>query len=178
MAKAPPFFLLLAFLSLSSLLPSLSAHPVTSGDVLVGGARSFRELLRSKGLPAGLFPSGVEYFSFDLSSGLLEVRLRGPCYARYDDDNLTYFERVVRGKLSYGELTDVVGWSEEELFLWLPVKGILVADPSSGIVLVDIALAHKELAASVFEEPPECRPDAGVAEGQGAVRNRILMDFQ
>ncbi|XP_074557972.1 uncharacterized protein LOC141813870 [Curcuma longa] len=176
MAKAPPFLLLLAFLSLSALLPSLSARPVTSGDVLVGGGRSFRELLSSKGLPGGLFPRGVEYFSLDLSSGLLEVRLRGPCYARYDD-NLTYFERVVRGKLSYGELTNVVGWSEKELFLWLPVKGIVVSDPSSGVVLVDIALAHKELAASVFEEPPECRPDAGIAEGQGADRNRILMGF-
>ncbi|RWV90119.1 hypothetical protein GW17_00047703, partial [Ensete ventricosum] len=85
-----------------------------------GGVASIQELLRGHGLPAGLLPKSVESFVHDASSGLLEVQIDRPCYARYGD-GLAYFDREVRGNLSYGALRGVVGWSQEELFLWLPV---------------------------------------------------------
>ncbi|WOL12991.1 hypothetical protein Cni_G21760 [Canna indica] len=167
MAKIPPFRPLVAFLALPILLPLLSALPAASGGhVVTGGARSFRDLLRSYGLPAGLLPKAVDTFALDSSSGLLEVQLRRPCYARYAG-GLAFFDSVVRGNLSYGSLGEVVGWSTEELFLWFPVKGILIADPSSGVILFDIGLAHKQLSASVFEDPPECCPDAEAIRGSG-----------
>jgi hypothetical protein len=50
------------------------------------------------------------------------------------------------------------GLIQEELFLWFPVKGFLVNDPSSGLILVDIGLAHKQLSRSLFEVPPVCKP--------------------
>ncbi|XP_042421298.1 uncharacterized protein LOC122009264 [Zingiber officinale] len=55
----------------------------------------------------------------DDASGLLEVRLYGPCYS-YCEDGLTSFNSEARGNLSYGALCGVVGWAQEELFLWLP----------------------------------------------------------
>ncbi|MCD9643310.1 hypothetical protein HAX54_030653 [Datura stramonium] len=44
------------------------------------------------------------------------------------------------------------------------VKDIIVYDPSSGLILFDIGLAHKQMSLSLFEEPPICSPqgNAGV----------------
>ncbi|XP_074581278.1 uncharacterized protein LOC141837803 [Curcuma longa] len=156
MAKASPFLALPAFLPLLTFLAVVSGAGADAGG-------SLRGLLRSYGLPAGLLPKAVDSFALDPASGLLEVQLRGACYARYGGGGgggLAYFDSVVSGNLSYGALGGVVGWSQEELFLWLPVKGILVDDPASGVILFDIGLARKQLSASVFEDPPDCQPDA------------------
>ncbi|EEC82237.1 hypothetical protein OsI_26406 [Oryza sativa Indica Group] len=96
----------------------------------------------------------------DEANGLLEARLSAPCYAKYDDGDLAFFDTVVRGNLSFGALRGVEGLSQEELFVWLPVKGIVVADPGSGVILFDIGYAHKRLSRSLFEEPPDCKPSA------------------
>lgn len=123
-------------------------------------ADTIHELLRTHGLPGGLLPRGVESYSLDEANGLLEARLSAPCYAKYDDGDLAFFDTVVRGNLSFGALRGVEGLSQEELFVWLPVKGIVVADPGSGVILFDIGYAHKRLSRSLFEEPPDCKPSA------------------
>jgi hypothetical protein len=64
----------------------------------------------------------------------------------------------VRANLTYRSLSGVVGLSQEELFLWLPVKDIIVDDPGSGLILFDIGVAHKQLSLSLFEDPPNCKP--------------------
>ncbi|XP_042026541.1 uncharacterized protein LOC121773699 [Salvia splendens] len=123
---------------------------------LASASASIHDLLRSRGLPAGLFPkNGVK--SYELSEdGLLQVFLESPCMARMG--TRIWFESVVRANLSYGGLMGVEGLSQEELFLWLPVKDIIVYDPSSGLILFDIGLAHKQMSLSLFEEPPLCYP--------------------
>ncbi|XP_074567357.1 uncharacterized protein LOC141824028 [Curcuma longa] len=135
----------LAFFILAPLLFSFSA------------AASIGDLLQAHGLPGGLLPKAVESFAHDPSSGLLEVLIDRPCYAQYEG-GLAFFDRVVRGNLSYGALQGVVGWSQEELFLWLPVKEIFVADSDSGVILFDIGVARKRLPVSSFEDPPDCLP--------------------
>ena len=77
-------------------------------------------------------------------------------------DGRVHFDRVVRANLSYGGLVGLEGLSQEELFLWLPVKGIIVNDPSSGLILFDIGVAHKQLSLSLFEDPPVCKPQGNV----------------
>lgn len=72
-------------------------------------------------------------------------------------DTRVLFDSVVRANLSYGGLVGLEGLTQEELFLWLPVKGIIVNDPSSGLILIDIGLAHKQLSLSLFEDPPVCK---------------------
>ncbi|KAE8733210.1 flavoprotein wrbA-like [Hibiscus syriacus] len=73
-------------------------------------------------------------------------------------DGRVYFDRVVRANLSYGGLVGIEGLTQEELFLWLPVKCIIVNDPSPGIILFDIGVAHKQLSVSLFEVRPSCMP--------------------
>ncbi|KMZ58620.1 hypothetical protein ZOSMA_75G00530 [Zostera marina] len=127
-----------------------------SGGTTTTTTTTIHDLLRQNGLPGGLLPKSVRSFELNNDTGILKVDLDGPCYAKYD--NLAYFDKVVTANLSYGELNGVVGLSQEELFLWLPVKGILVSDPSSGVILFDIGVAHKQLSLSLFQDPPDCRP--------------------
>lgn len=135
-----PFFTLFVVVLLP--LNSLAATP------------SLHDLLQSQGLPAGLFPENVKSYDLD-QMGRLEVHLEGPCMAKFD--TRVYFDSVVRANLTYGGLKALEGLSQEELFLWLPVKGITVNDPSSGLILFDIGVAHKQLSLSLFEDPPVCK---------------------
>ncbi|KAJ1380669.1 hypothetical protein SESBI_45810 [Sesbania bispinosa] len=115
---------------------------------------SLLDVLRDHGLPAGLFPQSVKSFNLD-QKGHLEVHLDRPCLAQYE--TTVFFDSVVRANLSFGQLQVLEGMSREELFLWLPVKDIIVTDPSSGLILIDIGLAYKHLSFSRFEDPPICR---------------------
>ncbi|XVF04031.1 hypothetical protein REPUB_Repub05bG0045700 [Reevesia pubescens] len=124
---------------------------------------SIHDLLVSRGLPAGLLPKEVKSYSLS-ENGTLEVILDGPCLTKYE--NRVLFDSVVRANLTYGSLIGVVGLSQEELFLWLPVKDIIVDDPKSGLILFDIGLAYKQLSLSLFEVPPDCKP-------QGKLKNQV-----
>ncbi|KAK0579069.1 hypothetical protein LWI29_020416 [Acer saccharum] len=118
---------------------------------------SIEELLKSQGLPGGLFPRNVKSYDYDELTGRLEVHLESPCLAEFEIEDRVYFEKVVRANLTYGGLFGLEGLTQEELFLWLPVKGIIVNDPSSGLILIDIGFAHKQLSLSLFEDPPVCK---------------------
>ncbi|KAL8510485.1 hypothetical protein ACS0TY_017337 [Phlomoides rotata] len=136
---------LLIFLLLL-LLPSLSLCDTSSSS-------SIHDLLKSMGLPPGLLPKEVKSYNFS-GSGLLQVYLYGPCLTKFD--TMALYESELRANLTYGSLTGVQGLSQEELFLWLPVKDIIVDDPTSGLILIDIGVAHKQLSLSLFEDPPDC----------------------
>lgn len=141
-SKKMSLFLLLALLLLPFITPSSQS--------------SIRNLLEARGLPGGLFPDNVESYSLDVKTGELEVQLQNPCFARFE--NRVYFDSVIKANLSYGGLVGLQGLTQEELFLWLPVKGIAVNDSSSGLVLFDIGVAHKQISRSLFEDPPVCYP--------------------
>nr|GLL17735.1 uncharacterized protein LOC109190244 isoform X1 [Ipomoea trifida] len=138
---APFFFFFLVFLFCPPSFSSMSIH----------------DLLKSKGLPAGLFPKEVSNYTFS-ETGLLQVFLDEPCLTKFD--TMAFYDSVVSANLTRGCLTGVQGFSQEELFVWLPVKDIIVDDPSSGLILIDIGLAHKQLSLSLFEDPPDCKKDA------------------
>lgn len=116
---------------------------------------TLRHLLLRQGLPAGLFPDSVKSYTLD-GGGRLEVELDGPCMAKFE--SRVYFETRIEANLSYGKLNGLVGLSQEELFLWLPVKDIILNDPSSGLIMFDIGVALKQISLSLFEEPPLCHP--------------------
>ncbi|KAK1284110.1 hypothetical protein QJS10_CPB21g00793 [Acorus calamus] len=84
---------------------------------------------------------------------------------------MVHFDRVVKGNLSSrGEFKGVEGLSQEELFLWFPIKKFVVGEPYEGMVLIDIGMAQKQVSVSLFEEPPECRPiEGGVDRENGVV---------
>jgi hypothetical protein len=167
MAKLPLFPSVLSTLSLLCVL-LLSSPPTAlsrSTPSNFGNGSTIHKLLTDHGLPGGLLPRGVESYTMDEANGLLEARLSAPCYATYDNGNLAYFATVVRGNLSVGALRGVEGLAQEELFVWLPVKGIVVDDHQPGVILFDIGYAHKSLSKSLFEDPPECKPSASAVMG-------------
>ncbi|KAK3127317.1 hypothetical protein QOZ80_7AG0571370 [Eleusine coracana subsp. coracana] len=168
MANLPPLPSLLAALPLLCLLLLAAPQPALSRTAPsnAGNGSSIHKLLTDHGLPGGLLPRGVQSYTMDESNGLLEARLSAPCYATYDNGNLAYFDTVVRGNLSVGALRGVEGLAQEELFVWLPVKGIVVDDHQPGVILFDIGYAHKSLSKSLFEDPPDCKPSA--SGGMGA----------
>lgn len=146
-------------------MAKVSAFPLAANVVVVllllllaGGStvdETIHDVLQRNGLPPGLLPKAVK--SFNLSSdGGLEVFLEGPCLTKYEDR--VFFDSVVKANLSYGQLSDVSGFSQLELFVWLPVKDIVVSDPASGLILFDIVVAQKQLSLSLFEDPPDCKP--------------------
>ncbi|XP_071724801.1 uncharacterized protein [Rutidosis leptorrhynchoides] len=140
--------IVLFLLSSSRVLIRISS--VSSNDV--------HELLRSRGLPAGLVPKEVKSYTLS-ENGHLEVFLGGPCLTKFE--NRVMYESVFRANLSYGSLIGVVGLTQEELFLWLPVKEITVDDPNTGLIQFDIGVAHKQFSLSLFEDPPSCNPQQG-----------------
>ncbi|XP_038905336.1 uncharacterized protein LOC120091403 [Benincasa hispida] len=153
------FFHFTIFFTISLSLISLSLPSSLSLSSTI------HDLLRSKGLPPGLLPKEVKSYSLS-PNGLLEVFLDGPCLTKYE--NRVLFQSVVRANLSYGSLIGVQGLTQEELFLWLPVKDIIVDDPKSGLILFDIGVAHKQLALSLFEDPPSCK-----SQPKGGLRNHV-----
>ncbi|XP_022880785.1 uncharacterized protein LOC111398063 [Olea europaea var. sylvestris] len=88
---------------------------------------SIHDLLIYRGLPAGLYPKDIKSYTVS-ESGFLEVFLEWPCLTKFD--TMALYDRVVRANLTYGNLTGVEGLSQEEFFLWLPVKEIIVNDPT------------------------------------------------
>ncbi|KAF8092888.1 hypothetical protein N665_0399s0024 [Sinapis alba] len=120
---------------------------------------TIHDVLRSKGLPAGLLPQEVDSYTLD-NDGRLEVFLAAPCLAKSATG--MRFDAVVRANLSYGSLVGVEGLSQFELFLWLSVKDIVVKKPDSGVIIIDIGVAYKQLSRSLFEDPPKCLPHGDV----------------
>ncbi|KAM3287013.1 hypothetical protein P3S67_020443 [Capsicum chacoense] len=129
---------------------------------------SIHDLLKSKGLPYGLLPKEVKSYNYTSSNGLLEVYLYGPCLTKFDTTTMAFYESYFKANLTYGSLNGVHGLSQEELFVWLPVKGIVVDDINNyGLILFDIGLAHKQLSLSLFEDPPHCNPNGILKKNTG-----------
>ncbi|GAB2284615.1 hypothetical protein Dimus_019070 [Dionaea muscipula] len=157
-----PLLVVLFLFTLPQLCPSLASPSSPSSSV--------HELLKSRGLPAGLLPREVKTYNLD-DDGHLEVFLDAPCLTKFE--NRVQFDSVLRANLSYGELIGVVGLTQEELFIWLPVKGIIVNDPNSGLIVFDIGVAQKQLSVSLFEDPPSCKTQGVVM--LGILRAAIVM---
>ncbi|KAJ1291318.1 hypothetical protein BS78_02G307400 [Paspalum vaginatum] len=168
MAKLPPLpsplaapALLCLLVLLAAPAPAVSSRAApTDGVSFAGAGSTIHQLLKDHGLPGGLLPRGVVSYTLDESTGLLKAQLPAPCYAKYDNGDMAFFNTSVSGNLSVGSLSGVEGLSQEELFVWLPVKGILVKQMEPGVILFDIGLAKKSLSRSLFEDPPDCIPSA------------------
>ncbi|KAK1375196.1 hypothetical protein POM88_031389 [Heracleum sosnowskyi] len=117
---------------------------------------SLDSVLQIYGLPRGLFPDKVKGYSIDQNM-VLEIELEKPCLAMFE--SFVFYEKVVRANLSEGKLLGIHGLSNKELFIWLPVKAIVVNYPDIGIVMFDITVANKTLSLSHFDQPPSCQSE-------------------
>lgn len=119
-------------------------------------ASSFYDVLKSNGLPIGLFPKGISDFSLDQASGRFELHLvsPSPCDAKFE--TRVRYEWNITGSVNYGKIANLSGVAAQELFLWLPVKSIQVDIPSSGLIYFDVGVVFKQFSISFFETPKDC----------------------
>ncbi|OAY64071.1 hypothetical protein ACMD2_10958 [Ananas comosus] len=133
------------------LLPFLS-NP--SAAVVAGTAN---DVLPKFGLPPGLLPNTVASYSLS-ADGDFVVELEAPCYVQFSD--LVYYEKTIKGKLSYGAISDLSGIQAKKLFVWLSVTGI-VAHPDSRSIEFQVGFISESLSVDQFETVPVCRAKAG-----------------
>ncbi|KAL8532930.1 hypothetical protein ACS0TY_009263 [Phlomoides rotata] len=131
-------------------------------------ANTVYEVLRSNGLPMGLFPRGISDFSIDEATGSFRLRLQSPSPCDAVFETRLRYDRDITGRISYGKISDVTGVSAQELFLWLAVRGIQVDIPSSGLIYFDVESVSKQFSLSLFEMPKDCHFVGDVDAGEGA----------
>lgn len=126
--------------------PSTTAQSIT--DV--------HDLLPKYGLPKGLLPDNVNSYTLS-EDGSFEIYLESPCYVHFDQ--LVYYNKNIKGKLSYGSVSDVSGIQAKKLFIWVSVTGIQVDKGSDSVEFYVGALSEK-LPAKQFEDIPVCKSKA------------------
>lgn len=128
---------------------------------------SFYDVLSSNGLPIGVFPKSISSFSVDPATGVFRLRLQAPSPCETVFETRLRYECDITGRLSYGRIANLTGVTAQELFLWLPVKGIQVDIPSSGLIYFDVEVVSKQFSLSLFETPKDCSSVEDVdVEGQ------------
>lgn len=122
------------------------------------------DLLASYGLPKGLLPDAVKSYSLsdhadDDGGRSFEVQLRSSCYVHFPS-NLVFYDATIRGKLSYGRISDLSGIEAKKLFIWVSVTGI-VAHPDKDAVEFQVGFISESLPDSDFQSVPGCKSSAG-----------------
>lgn len=115
---------------------------------------SIYDHLKAHGLPIGILPKGITEYSVDPTSGFFQINLTAPCDAKFE--NQFHYDFNISGYLSMGKIGELSGVSQQELFLWFPVKCIRVDDPSSGLIYFDVGVVDKQFSLSLFENPRDC----------------------
>ncbi|XVE74757.1 hypothetical protein DITRI_Ditri12bG0043500 [Diplodiscus trichospermus] len=139
------------YLSFSTIYPTMD-----HGLLLSRSTSDVHDLLPTYGLPKGILPNNVKSYTLS-ATGDFTVELESTCYVQFDQ--LVYYEKTIRGKLSYGAVHDVSGIQAKKLFLWLPVTGIEV-DEKSDMVQFFVGALSEKLPAKQFEDIPVCKSKA------------------
>ena len=138
--------LIAAVLAYFSLAAAASAGGLAIADV--------HDLLPLYGLPKGLLPDNVNSYSLSADDGDFEIELDSTCYVHFS--KLVYYDKKIKGKLSYGKVSGVSGIQAKKGFLWVSVSGI-VAHPSSDTVEFQVGFLSEELPVSEFEKIHTCK---------------------
>lgn len=91
------------------------------------------------------------------ADGTFEVELEHESYVQFD--NLVYYSKKIKGKLSYGAISDLDGIQAKKLFVWVSVTGIEM-DPSSDQIEFHVGFLSEKLPAKQFQDIPTCRKSA------------------
>ena len=142
----------LRLLLIAAVVASLSASSASSAGGLA--IADVHDLLPLYGLPKGLVPDNVKSYSLS-DDGDFVIELKSTCYVHFES-RLVYYDKKIRGKISYGEVSDASGIQAKKAFIWVSVTGI-VAHPSRDSIEFKVGFLGEELPASEFEKIPVCR---------------------
>ncbi|XP_057435799.1 uncharacterized protein LOC130728362 [Lotus japonicus] len=140
---------------------AIATVPLTSS---AANSTTIYEELKAQGLPVGLLPKGITKYEINGTSGEFVVWMEEACNAKFENE--VHYDSNIKGTLGFGWIKGLTGMTAQDLFLWFPVKGIRVDVPSSGIIHFDVGVADKQFSLSLFEDPPDCNPQANV-DGDG-----------
>ncbi|XP_015076290.1 uncharacterized protein LOC107020440 [Solanum pennellii] len=112
------------------------------------------DLLPYYNLPKGLLPNNVKSYTVSTKDSSFTVQLTHPCYVQFQDQ-LVYYQKDIKGKLSYGSVSDVTGIQAKKLFVWVSVTGISVDDQSQ-MIEFHVGFLSEKLPAKEFENIPTC----------------------
>ncbi|KAJ3674594.1 hypothetical protein LUZ60_005210 [Juncus effusus] len=130
------------------------------------------DMLLEYGLPQGLLPNSVESYSLS-EDGSFEVNLSSTCYVQFPS-NLVYYEKTIKGKLSYGAISDLSGIQVKKLFIWVSVTGIVVHSDKDEIEF-QVGFISQNLPESDFESIPSCKSSVSCRGAAGILSNTGLL---
>ncbi|XP_016488943.2 uncharacterized protein LOC107808893 [Nicotiana tabacum] len=149
--KSQLLFCSLLFIFFSQSLSFNRSRPNKDDDI--------HDLLPSYNLPKGLLPNNVKSYTLSPKDNSFTVQLTHPCYVQFQDQ-LVYYQKEIKGKMSYGEVSDVSGIQAKKLFVWVPVTGINV-DEESHMIEFHVGFLSEKLPAKDFETIPTCKNNKG-----------------
>ncbi|KAH6759680.1 DUF538 family protein [Perilla frutescens var. frutescens] len=114
------------------------------------------DLLPLYNLPKGLLPSNIKSYSLSTTDTTFTVELSSsPCYIKFNDQ-LVHLDRIIKGKLKYGEVSQVSGIQVKKFFFWVSVDRIEV-DEKHGMIEFFVGSLSQKLPAKDFETIRSCR---------------------
>ncbi|KAJ0021572.1 hypothetical protein Pint_31362 [Pistacia integerrima] len=120
----------------------------------VNSITDVHDLLPLYGLPKGILPGNVKSFTLANDTGAFSVELTSTCYVQFDQ--LVYYDKKIKGKLSYGAVSEVSGIQAKKLFLWLPVTGMEKVK-GSDMVRFYVGALSEDLPSQQFQDIPVCK---------------------
>ncbi|GJZ08556.1 glutathione S-transferase T3-like protein [Tanacetum coccineum] len=110
-----------------------------------------------------ILPDAVQSYTLSPTDGSFTVMLTKPCYVKFDDQTV-YYDKTIKGKLTYGSVSNVSGIQAKELFVWLSVTGMDL-DVGGDMVEFHVGVLSKKLPVDMFRDVPECKSKACVHDG-------------
>ncbi|XP_057780214.1 uncharacterized protein LOC130998826 [Salvia miltiorrhiza] len=136
-------------IALLSLIFLSSAH-------LSLAAIDVHDLLPLFNLPKGIIPREIKSFSFSNTDNSFTLELSSnPCYVTFDDQ-LVFYDRIIKGKLEYGKVSGVSGIQAKKFFIWVSVTGMEV-DEENDLIEFHVGALSKKLPAADFQRVPSCK---------------------
>ncbi|MQM01961.1 hypothetical protein Taro_034720 [Colocasia esculenta] len=117
------------------------------------------DLLPKFGLPKGLLPDNVVRYAVS-GDGKFTVELSEPCYAQFSE--LVSFDKTVKGKMTYGVVSDLSGIHVKKFVFWFPIVRV-DAGKGDGTILFDTGSISERHPASEFQDIRSCKSKAAAA---------------
>ncbi|CAN8300740.1 unnamed protein product [Cochlearia groenlandica] len=122
------------------------------------------DLLPKYGLPSGLLPDSVANFTIS-DDGRFVVYLSKPCTIEFD--YLTYYDKTISGRISYGSITELKGIKVKRVFIWFDVDEIKVDLPPNDSIYFKVGFINKKLDIDQFKTVHSCGDNGGVSASCG-----------
>ncbi|KAL2470454.1 hypothetical protein Adt_38590 [Abeliophyllum distichum] len=119
-------------------------------------ATDVHDLLPLYNLPKGLLPQNIKSYTLSTADNSFTIELSShPCYVNFNGQSV-YYDRIIKGKLGFGKVSEVSGIQAKKFFVWVSVTGIDV-DETNGMIEFFVGTLSQKLPAQEFETIHNCK---------------------